>query len=612
MKKLILLFFSLFLTIIVQAQTAITPSGSGTSSNPYQIATLNNLYWLSQNSGEWSKYFIQTADIDATATTSWDSGAGWTPIGSMVSLTNYTAFKGSYNGQGHTISGLFINRPSKNSIGLWGCISESANINNLGLVQVNITGYYDVGGLIGYNVNSNVSNCYVNGSIIATNDRVGGLIGSNGGKVFNCSVRNNNIDSISGSIDVAGLIGYNYSTVHNCYAIANINGDADIGGLIGYNGSKVTDCYAISNISGVYLSDTISPSSNIGGLVGFNSDTINNCNASGKIISGGWNDDQIGGLIGLNSCKVTNCHANVYIISGRESGDVGGLIGENAMEKTTIYNCYATGDISVGYHCQNIGGLIGRSISGTVDRCYATGNVISRNCCSIAVGGLIGENYDIVSNCYARGNVIGMNTNCISGLIGVNWSQVSYCYATGNVSNSNSGFIGGLIGYNYKYNDIIGKVNDSFWDTASSGQSNGYGGQSNGAIFSATGKTTSEMKTQSTYTDAGWNFTSIWNISESKNDGYPNFIGSTFNAVVETKVDNKIILYPNPATKAFQLSGLEGTATVALSDLSGRLLISKEVTSNETVSISTLPNGIYLATIKSNNTRKTEKLIIQR
>jgi len=599
---------------MLSAQTATVPSGSGTSGDPYRIASLNNLYWISQNASSWSGYFLQTANIDASATSSWDSGAGWAPIGSMVSQTNYTAFTGSYNGQGYTISGLFINRPSKNSIGLWGCISGSANINNLGLLRVNITGNYDVGGLIGYNVNSNVSNCYVNGSIRATTNRVGGLIGSNGGKVFNCSVRNNDIDSISGSIDVAGLIGYNYSTVHNCYAIANINGDADLGGLIGYNGSKVTDCYAISNISGVYLSDTILNSSNIGGLVGFNSDTINNCNATGKIISGGWNDYQIGGLIGLNSCKVTNCHANEYIITGRKSGNVGGLIGLSSYEKTTIYNCYATGDISVGYLCQDIGGLIGKSGngSGIVDRCYATGNVISRNCCSSDVGSLIGENYDIVSNCYARGNVIGMNTICISGLIGVNWSQVSYCYATGNVSNNNSSFIGGLIGYNNKYNDIIGKVNDSFWDTASSGQSNGYGGQKDGAIFSATGKTTSEMKTQSTYTDAGWNFTSIWNINESNNDGYPCFIGSTLNAVVETKVDNIISLCPNPTTKAFQLNGIEGTATITISDLNGRLLLTKEVTLNETVSINKLPNGIYLVSIKSKNTIETKKLVIQR
>ena len=71
-------------------------------------------------------------------------------------------------------------------------------------------------------------------------------------------------------------------------------------------------------------------------------------------------------------------------------------------------------------------------------------------------------------------------------------------------------------------------------------------------------------------------------------------------------------IYPNPAINAFQLTGIEGTATITLTDVSGRLLLSKDVTTNETVSVSTLPNGIYLAAIKSNNTKKTEKLIIQR
>ncbi len=55
--------------------------GSGSSGNPYQAATLNNLYWLTQNSADWGKHYIQTANIDATATSGWDGGNGFTPIG---------------------------------------------------------------------------------------------------------------------------------------------------------------------------------------------------------------------------------------------------------------------------------------------------------------------------------------------------------------------------------------------------------------------------------------------------------------------------------------------------------------------------------------------------
>jgi hypothetical protein len=81
---------------------------------------------------------------------------------------------------------------------------------------------------------------------------------------------------------------------------------------------------------------------------------------------------------------------------------------------------------------------------------------------------------------------------------------------------------------------------------------------------------------------------------------------------IESGTINPFKIYPNPVKNAFQLTGIEGTATVTITDLSGRLLLSKEVTTNETVSVSTLPNGVYLAAIKSNNTRKTEKMIIQR
>jgi len=75
---------------------------------------------------------------------------------------------------------------------------------------------------------------------------------------------------------------------------------------------------------------------------------------------------------------------------------------------------------------------------------------------------------------------------------------------------------------------------------------------------------------------------------------------------------NPCKIYPNPATDAFQITGIEGTILVTVSDLNGRLLLSKEITSNENISLSCLPNGLYLVGIKSNNATKTEKLIIQK
>ena len=94
MKQLTLTLITLLITAASFGQTAEAPAnGDGSESNPYEIANLNNLYWLSQNSSEWDKHYIQTADIDASSTSTWDGGNGFSPIASYD-----TRFTGSYDG----------------------------------------------------------------------------------------------------------------------------------------------------------------------------------------------------------------------------------------------------------------------------------------------------------------------------------------------------------------------------------------------------------------------------------------------------------------------------------------------------------------------------------
>ena len=73
-------FYLIFFPIALIAQPSEQPSGSGTEGDPYQIDTLNNLYWITQNSGEWDAYYIQTANIDASSSSSWDSSAGYKSV----------------------------------------------------------------------------------------------------------------------------------------------------------------------------------------------------------------------------------------------------------------------------------------------------------------------------------------------------------------------------------------------------------------------------------------------------------------------------------------------------------------------------------------------------
>ena len=575
MKKQILLIIGLCLALGLQAQTATTPSGSGTGSDPYQIVNLNNLYWLSQNSGEWGKCYIQTANIDASSTSTWDSGLGWTPLGSVVSETSYVAFTGSYNGAGHSISGLTINRPSTGNVGFFGLL-YGGTIQNLGLVNVTITGGGEMTGALSgmtYNSATTVSNCYSTGTVNGIN-KVGGLVGMNEGAVITHCFSNCIINSREQK--AGGLIGKNSGTVKNCYATGAVssNGITDdsgsAGGLIGTNFGSVIKCYATGAVSACR---------EIGGLIGKNT-------------------SEDGGAASVDSCYATGA---VSVIGSQEYTGAGGLVGENYLS-AAISHSYATGSVTGQSTSSNVGGLVGNNSTSPINSCFATGAVSGGG----SVGGLVGHNNttSTISNCYAMGSVSGTSNN-VGGLIGRNaGSTVTNSYSTGTAYSL--GCYGGIFGSN----EGGASISNSFWDTNTSGLTTGCG--YNEATFNASGKTTTEMKTQSTFTNVGWNFSSIWAISSTLNNGYPSFIGqSTINGITETKADNKVSLYPNPTTDAFQLTGIEGTATITLSDLNGRLLLSIEIKNNQKVSVSSLPNGVYLATIQSKDITETEKLVIQ-
>ena len=117
-------------------------------------------------------------------------------------------------------------------------------------------------------------------------------------------------------------------------------------------------------------------------------------------------------------------------------------------------------------------------------------------------GALVGNNGGSITNCYATGAVTG--TDYVGGLVGSNKGPITNSYATGRVTGSSDA--GGLVEYNYQN----GTVTNSYWDKDKSGMNSSAGGE---------GKTTAEMKQQATF--AGWDFTNIWNIDGSRNDGYP-------------------------------------------------------------------------------------------
>ncbi|GHU96611.1 hypothetical protein FACS1894156_7900 [Bacteroidia bacterium] len=235
--------------------------GDGSPSHPFVIATLSDLQYLSEHAEYWTMNFVQSEDIDASSTRNWSNGAGFAPIG------NDTAhFTGSYNGGGHTISGLYIDRPNDNAIGLFGTI-DGATIDSLILTNVNITGGNNVGGLVGNSNNSDINDCYVLGAVSGQNN-VGGLVGSNNsGSNINGSYSS---VVLSGNQAVGGLAGANLdsSTISNSYAAGAVNGNTDVGGLVGNNAGTVNTSYASGVVNG-------NGSTNVGGLVGNNIGTGN-------------------------------------------------------------------------------------------------------------------------------------------------------------------------------------------------------------------------------------------------------------------------------------------------------------------------------------------------
>ncbi len=168
--------------------------GTGDCADPYVITDSQELQAMR---GDRDACYELGNDIDASGTEEWNGGAGFYPVGEE------TEFSGEFEGQGHTISGLYINRPSKNDVGLFGAVTDGT-VSNVGVTAANITGADRVGGLIGNaETGGQVNESYVDGEISGT-DYVGGIIGRQyGGTIENVY----SVGTVSGST-AGGLVGY--------------------------------------------------------------------------------------------------------------------------------------------------------------------------------------------------------------------------------------------------------------------------------------------------------------------------------------------------------------------------------------------------------------------
>jgi len=332
--------------------TSSAMEGSGTLEDPYKVASLGHLFRISSNDTLWDKHFIQTIDINAGATYTWNEGEGWNPIGNVSKK-----FTGSYDGKGYGIMGLQMNRPYSDNIGLFG-YTNSANISNLELFDINIRGNSYVGGLVGYNNNSTLYNCtssgYVNGM-----QNLGGIVGYN---AFNSVISNCHSGvELHGASFIGGIAGFNHSAskIINSYGTGIVQGDSHLGGLVGYNNasSSLSNCFSNSWVAGknMYL----------GGLAGFNNaSAIDNCYSNSLVQGQDINTNYMGGLVGYNqNSKI----ANSYSRSDLENGNyVGGLVGSN-ISNSSIINCYSSGNVTAN---GTAGGLVAENVSSNVTNSF--------------------------------------------------------------------------------------------------------------------------------------------------------------------------------------------------------------------------------------------------
>ena len=194
---------------------------------------------------------------------------GWKPIGDNSTRSDATRFTATFEGNGHTISNLYINRPSTAHVGLFGDLGPRSNLRNLGIEGGSVTGDGFVGGLVGYNSGGTISACYATGdaSGSGSGNGIGGLMGTNlGGTISACYATGD----ASGFRAVGGLVGSSNGTISACYATGNVGVSTFyVGGLVGVasDGSTISACYATGNVSGPLAGGLVGAKSNTGTVV---------------------------------------------------------------------------------------------------------------------------------------------------------------------------------------------------------------------------------------------------------------------------------------------------------------------------------------------------------
>ena len=451
----------------------------GTQEYPYLIQDYQDFdYFINEvrkgNSFQ-DCYFEMTTDLDLSSVCGKDI-ANWVPIGTFSN-----PFAGSFDGCGHTISGLYVDKVVTINVGLFGC--NTGTVKNL-TVEGNIKAGTSVGGIVGNN-RGRIENCTFRGTVTSTNAQGGGIAGSSIGTIIGC--RNESVvkgkpealdpDKVCG-VDIGGIVGLQNgrnSNIIDCVNVGRIKGYEDVGGIVGRTIGNVEGC---RNEGLVYGSNPTTD------FINNNNNGNNNGQGSGQeedeeekkkdpddeltdleiYNAGNRFASFVGGIAGTAHQRVVGCE-NYGGVLGNEF--VAGIAGIHIPEKLDGYQtfvvlaseCVNYGNVKATYYS---GGIAGSTAEGTVSCCLNYGTIemgdkrggicgwVKRT--KLTGCGNIGTVYDTRNSdaFYAAGGVVGGAADKVT---------FESCFNDG-IVDSHARYVGGIVGYLFEESTVTRCINN--------------------------------------------------------------------------------------------------------------------------------------------------------
>lgn len=504
MKRLLTLA-AMFLCSLATSFAQFSGSGSGTESDPYLITQPLQLNQLRNYLNQENVYFKLMANFDLTEYLEDESPTqGWQPVGNSSSAV----FKGILDGNGKTVSGLWINRGSTDYVGLFGYTS-GATIKNLTIVANTIVGKDNVGVLSGYGDNSTYTGVNITTTKIQGDSKVGGLVGNTGD---NMNLSDNTIAAVINATGdyVGGLIGKNAASYNLSISGCQVNDSKIIGNnYVGGACGGITGGRTLNKISTCYIHADITGNNRVGGICGFSESdhivNLTNCGYIGNIFGTAY----IGGLIGY--VKRTN-----------------------TVNNDLQNGCFAIGSISGT--SDYVAGLIGYDSGysyfyNDVINCYFSGSVLGRN----YTAGLVGyKKYGTISNSYCSASVLG--NQYVGGLVGYQdaYTSLKTSVAINTRVYATEGDVNRIVGYNMGTIAAVGSAEENKSYNRTIIVSQGVAKDIEDDLLNGSGVSATTLKLKATYVAMDWDFTDTWAIQEI--ECYPYFKSQTAPPLITSDV----------------------------------------------------------------------------